>query len=469
MINAQKVLCDMICTREFVTPVPMKAIRGHIPQDIRGTYFKVGPAWRDIDDHHVIHPLDGDGYITKVVFDNGQATFQGRYTCGESLMGTRSRTQKARTFSGPFFSLAGLYNPLNTNIIKWNDRLVVFYEGGAPKVVNESDLGIAPGDFLGFKDGWPLKTGTGFVDRFLRGMGVIGDCINAHPKITADGSLVLMKICYHVDGMTTNLTFFVVNGTGGGHINDVTTVPVQVPDFVYMHDFMTIDAHVFAFFHHPLKMSWSLEKGVATCLEDANMDSTLYIVSARGGWGDGDEGGEGGGDDDRVIKIPLKGMQGFVTHHVSCKFMDDEKRMLEILTIWYPGYMRGEGRLMKLVVDTNKRVLVDKSEVGNGKWIEFPVTGADGTIYATCGIVHPMEEVWGSVKGHAIAGEVIISEPAVAGGSYVLLYVYNIQEQKTSLMIYDTSSMTVLCELMCEESPFIPLGLHGMFIASPSA
>ena len=422
--NIKQLMRDTICDHQFITPVKMRVVNGAVPKSIRGIYYKVGPAWRSHD--LPIHPFDGDGYVTKIQFNDGEVHFQGRYIS--------KATKKARAFSGPLFSLAGLENPSNTNIIPWGtNKLIAFYEGGAPRVIQEDTLETVEG-LEGFKDGWPLETGSNWLDGFLRDQGIIGDCINAHPKMTDEG-LLLMRLAYRwnmIEGIVTHITFYTANIDN----KIIKTENVNISGFVYMHDFMKVDGYdddmdCYAFFHHPLKFCWGT--GIATSLtNDDNGITVLYIC---------------GGDIVKKVRVPNK---CFTTHHVSAKI---RKNVLEIFTICYPGYLQGEGRLVRMLVDLENEELIEHRVINNN-WLEFPVISDDGRIYMSA---------FGCK--HVISGEPVLMQDGE--NTYVSVMCYKVQEKKTVLMIFN-AELDQICEL---EFPcaYIPIGLHGAFTTRPFA
>lgn len=429
--NIQQLMTDTICDHQFVRPVKLNVLKGSVPKGIRGTYHKVGPAWRSQD--LPIHPFDGDGYITKMRFDDGEVHFQGRYI--------NKGAKKARAFSGPLFSLAGLENPSNTNIIPWgNNMLIAFYEGGAPRLIQEDTLEVVENGcsigHKGFKDGWPVETGWDWLDGVLRDQGIIGDCINAHPKMTDEG-LLIMRLAYRwnmFEGIVTHITFF----TATIDNNIVKTKNVNIPGFVYMHDFMKVedyrdDKDCYAFFHHPLRFSQG--DGIATSLvDDDNKVSVLYILECS----------EGVVSVEKIKKVTIPN-KCFTTHHVSAKRIS--KNVLEIFTICYPGYLEGEGRLVQMLIDLEKEELIEQRVINNN-WLEFPVLSDDGSIYVS---------TLGSKE--VIAGEPVLMQDGE--NTYISVMCYKIQQKNTVLMIFD-AELNNICEL---EFPcaYIPIGLHGTF------
>jgi all-trans-8'-apo-beta-carotenal 15,15'-oxygenase len=117
-------------------------ISGDFPTDLQGTFFQNGPGKHNIGDEFVIHPLDGDGMVTAVTFENGKAWFRNRFVqtpiyikelekqkvMGRGVFGTAKN-------KGAWYSNFGdlkIKNIANTHVLPWNDRLFALWEGGKP-------------------------------------------------------------------------------------------------------------------------------------------------------------------------------------------------------------------------------------------------------------------------------------------------------------------------------------------------
>ena len=54
---------------EELTNVPLKPVRGEVPDALRGSLYRNGPGRLERDGQRVHHPFDGDGMITALHFD----------------------------------------------------------------------------------------------------------------------------------------------------------------------------------------------------------------------------------------------------------------------------------------------------------------------------------------------------------------------------------------------------------------
>ena len=61
------------------TDVALTPVRGTVPVELRGTFYRNGPGRIERDGHRVHHPFDGDGMIAAMRFDNGRVQLTNRF------------------------------------------------------------------------------------------------------------------------------------------------------------------------------------------------------------------------------------------------------------------------------------------------------------------------------------------------------------------------------------------------------
>lgn len=114
-------------------------VRGAIPADLQGTFFRNGPGTMRIGEQQYGHWFDGPGMISAVTFTGGRAHFKNRYLrtprylLDKAAGEIRSRgfgTQIAGGLAANF--LRPMANPANTSVSWHGDKLCAFYEGGQP-------------------------------------------------------------------------------------------------------------------------------------------------------------------------------------------------------------------------------------------------------------------------------------------------------------------------------------------------
>lgn len=404
----------------------LKVVEGEIPKGIRGVYYKNGPAWRS----PIKHVLDGDGYLTAVRFNDGKAWLTSKY-----LVDTE-RKKGPNAFSGPMLSLEPLNNKSNTNVVWYDDKLLAFYEGGVPYVVDPVTLEVQ-GIFGKYKPGVPFKTALGF----LKG----GDAVNAHPKLCdSNMSMTVLDVKYHIGfGKLGSWLRFKEFCKGC----EVKEVEVFVKDFVYLHDF-AITPRYYVFIRHPLRISFEdMTKGIAVNLKQTSGACSTVFAADRAT-----------GDIIQTWQVPG---DMFVTHFVAAK----ECAGLCLDIICYDGYddvtkMKGNHR-EKLVC--NKDGSVNRVDVLEtlGLYMEFPNKG-----HATCGMSHhPMEGIVRLVDGKIVFREpcTVVGEPIKTDDGYIMFFAHRHDENwqdPGGSWLYVMSNSEVVCKIELPGN-YLPLGLHG--------
>ncbi len=57
----------------------IKPIKGNIPKELSGCFYRNGPGRLERNGSRVHHPFDGDGMITAIRFQNGEASLSNRF------------------------------------------------------------------------------------------------------------------------------------------------------------------------------------------------------------------------------------------------------------------------------------------------------------------------------------------------------------------------------------------------------
>ncbi|MEN4421404.1 carotenoid oxygenase family protein [Mycobacteroides chelonae] len=129
---------------------------GSVPQELRGTLYRNGPADWDHGGFRAAHPFDGDGLVVKFTIDNGEIRFRSRF------VDTPKRRKEAR---GRGAHVRGIYtqgkhlwdnigrqpaDAANTHAVLHADRLLALSDGGRPWEIHTDDLStIGPCTFGG--------------------------------------------------------------------------------------------------------------------------------------------------------------------------------------------------------------------------------------------------------------------------------------------------------------------------------
>lgn len=371
----------------------MFVIHGKIPNDLRGTYIKNGP---------VRYTLDAPGFIQKIHFDGGVATYTSR------VVDVVPRPFKA--FEGPWIPLAPclLENAANTNIVrKGPDSYWALYDGGSPTVIDAQTLGTKG----------TVNTRSPFV--------------NSHPK--GDGN-VLLELDYVLGGVATSMRFG----------NDVDII---YPKFIYIHDFFMTPSY-FGFIDHKMTVDLSPFAcgGIAQRLRhQKNKFQELVLVSRT---------------TKEVKKIPVH-ERGFISHYIHTKD-NCEEGTLDIVATYYPEYMRGPAVIRELTVCLSRYTVIKTRDIC--EWGEFPTAIGDKVYLSRVphgGIIEydtVTKCVRNVVKDNVRRFYAEVAHDPMSG--YRLCYVYDFASGGTTLAIFN-QSWSYECELGFRS--FVCPGLHGNF------
>ena len=197
---------------------PLSIISGEIPQNLRGTLYRNGPARLSRGDRRVGHWFDGDGAILKVNFNDAGATGMYRYVRTEGYLEEQKQDafiypNYGMTASGAFWNnwLKPVKNAANTSVIALKDRLLALWEGGKPHALDLDTL-----DTMGIDDLSGLRGKQPF---------------SAHPKIDPATREIFN---YGVSpGVTTTLNLYRCDRDG--KLQDRNSYPL--PRLPIIHDF----------------------------------------------------------------------------------------------------------------------------------------------------------------------------------------------------------------------------------------
>ena len=69
-----------------LTDVALTPVRGVVPAELQGTFYRNGPGRLERDGHRVHHPFDGDGMIAAMRFENGSVQLSNRFVRTEGWL-----------------------------------------------------------------------------------------------------------------------------------------------------------------------------------------------------------------------------------------------------------------------------------------------------------------------------------------------------------------------------------------------
>jgi|LNFM01.2.fsa_nt_gb all-trans-8'-apo-beta-carotenal 15,15'-oxygenase len=254
------------------TTVAASKITGEIPRALRGgRVLSNGPGWTKIGGR-IAHPFDGHGYLRAFEFtEDGGVRLRARFIetdvyREESVAKKLVRRGFATNVDDAFWKNLGVGRPrnvANTTIVRWGERLLAGWEGGAPHAID------------------PVTLETIGEETF--GGAIAGQPTLAHMHHdAAQHRLVLLSLAM---GRKTKLTFREVDE--GGDV--VSTREAAIDGALFIHDFaITPDYYVLG--ANPLKMKLGelakMAIGAGTLLRSIAIDEDkpgcFYLIPRRG-------------------------------------------------------------------------------------------------------------------------------------------------------------------------------------------
>ena len=150
-------------------------IEGRLPEGLRGTLYRNGPAVHERFGLRYRHLFEGDGMVQAYRFDGRRVTHRARVLATPKL--TRETDSGRRLLSGFATEVDGALpmrraddiNPANISVLHHHGELLALWEGGSASVLDRDSL-----EWRGFK---------------VWGTGLEGLPFTAHPRVEADGTL----------------------------------------------------------------------------------------------------------------------------------------------------------------------------------------------------------------------------------------------------------------------------------------
>ena len=201
-------------------------VEGRLPDELRGTLYRCGPARFAVNGDRYPHWFDGDGAVMAVSIGNGHAEGAVRFVDtpwmrAESAAGRRLYRGYSQTGRG-WRRWALPKNPANTAVLPWQGQLLALWEAGLPVAVDPRTLEAHGVTSLG---------------------GRLRPAISAHPH-RAGGTVYNFGTHY---GPRFALDLYAF----GSDVRRIASVPLPRPTAV--HDFMATERHLI-FFCPPLRL-----------------------------------------------------------------------------------------------------------------------------------------------------------------------------------------------------------------------
>ncbi|MBD1893949.1 carotenoid oxygenase family protein [Coleofasciculus sp. FACHB-129] len=220
--------------QEFpLTPLPL--LSGNIPEGLRGTLYRNGPARLERGGIRVGHWFDGDGAILGVHFSDAGASGVYRYVQSEGYQEEAKANQLlygnyGMTAPGPVWNqwFKPIKNAANTSVLALPDKLLALWEGGKPHALDLQTL-----------ETWGLDNLSGLSD---------GLHYSAHPKRDAQsGEIFNFGVS---PGRNATLNIYKSDSTG----RILQKAAVQLDGIPMVHDFVLAGQYL-VFFVPPVRVN----------------------------------------------------------------------------------------------------------------------------------------------------------------------------------------------------------------------
>ena len=459
-----------------LTDVALSPVRGTVPVELRGTFYRNGPGRLERDGHRVHHPFDGDGMIAAMRFDNGRVQLTNRFVRTEGWL-AEEKADKV-LYRGVFGSqkpggrLANAFdlrlkNIANTNVVRLGDQLLALWEAAEPHALDPESL---------------ETRGLSRLDGVLKK----GEAFSAHPRFDPGHHGRPCMVTFGVKTgprSTIRLMEFATEGPDAGALlHDRSD---SFPGFAFLHDFaITANWAVFlqnAIAFNPLPFVTG-EKGAAQCLQSKPGGKGRFWLIPR-------DSGRFAGQKPRILEAP----DGFVFHHLNA-FEDGDHVVVE--SIVYDDFPTigpdedfaevdfdtvPEGILHRCRLDLSRQTV--KTEQISERTCEFAMVNPDrqglSAQYAWMAVAEretgndPLQAIQkldlksGTTHTWSAAPRGFVSEPLMVrrpgaeaeDDGWVLDLVWNGARQASDLVILDARDLS---EVALLELPLpVPHGLHG--------
>ena len=303
---------------EELNSVAIHPIRGKIPKELCGFFYKNGPGRLERGGRRVHHPFDGDGMITSIRFKRGEAKLSNRFirTAGWQ------KEEKAGKFiyrgvfgtqrpGGPIANAFDLRfkNIANTHVVKLGNQLLALWEAAGPHSLD------------------PVSLETHGLSK-LNGILKPGEPFSAHPRFDPGHHKNPRMVTFGVKTgpkSIVRLMEFATEGEKAGQL--IHDRQDSFNGFAFLHDFaITPNWAVFlqnAISFNPLPFIFG-QKGAAQCLKSKSGGKGKFWLIPR-------DCGKFAGQSPQIFDAP----DGFVFHHLNA-WECEEKVIVE--SIHYPDF-----------------------------------------------------------------------------------------------------------------------------------
>jgi all-trans-8'-apo-beta-carotenal 15,15'-oxygenase len=483
-----------------LSAVPLSAARGTIPAELSGCLYRNGPGRLERGGRWVHHPFDGDGMITALRFEGGQAQLSNRFVrttgwqaeeeAGKFVYRGVFGTQKPGGALANAFDLR-LKNIANTHVVRLGDQLLALWEAAEPHALDPDTL---------------ETRGITLLDGVLKP----GEAFAAHPRFDPGHHGERRMVTFGVKAGPTSsvrlMEFAVADdparGIRAGQL--LAERRDSFRGFAFLHDFaITPNWAVFlqnAIAFNPLPYVFG-QKGAAQCLASKPGEAGQFWLIPRPGTAAAER-------HPQPLRVPAP--EGFVFHHLNA-FEDATSGELVVDSLYYADFPSigpdtdfrsvdfesiPEGQLLRCRIDL-ERAAADPAAAVQHQWLEqrccefatvHPARQGLEPRYAWMAVAErergndPLQAiekldllsgerlVWSAAPRGFVSEPVFVPRPGAAPAAeddgWLLCVVWNGARCASDLVILNAADMGEQAVL---ELPLaIPHGLHGSWVAGDS-
>ena len=481
-----------------LSDVPVAAARGTIPTALVGTLYRNGPGRLERGGQWVHHPFDGDGMITALRFEGGQAVLRNRFVRTE---GWQAEEQAERfVYRGVFgtqkpggplanaFDLR-LKNIANTHVVRLGDQLLALWEAAEPHALDPDTL---------------ETRGLSRLDGLLKP----GEAFSAHPRFDPGHHGSPRMVTFGVKAGPTSTIRLMEFATQDDPAAGVKAGQLlaerrdSFKGFAFLHDF-AITPHWAVFLQNavafnPLPFVLG-QKGAAQCLASKPGQAGAFWLIPRPG------AGNPAGAHASAPPLQVPAPEGFVFHHLNAFETPDGQELVvdSIVYADFPSIGPGtdfrqvdfdsipEGQLMRCRINLETGAV--RQEWLEQRCCEFacvnPARQGLDARYAWMAVAErergndPLQAIekldlatgerrlWSAAPRGFVSEPLMVpnpdaasADPATEDQGWVLCLVWNGARCASDLVILNAADLSEQAVL---ELPLaIPHGLHGSWVAA---
>ena len=458
----------------------LKLVKGSIPKQISGTFYRNGPGRLERGGRWVHHPFDGDGMIAAFKFDNGKIKLTNRFVRTKEWKEEEKSqkflyrgvfgTQKEGGLLANAFDIR-LKNIANTHVIKLGNDLLALWEASSPYSLN------------------PITLETNGISD-LNGVLKKGEAFSAHPRFDPGHHKKERIVTFGVNTgpkSTIRLMEFSNEGEKAGSL--LSDRKDSFNGFAFLHDFaITPNWAIFlqnAISFNPLPFLLG-QKGAAQCLASKPDGNPQFLLIPR-------DCGKFAGAPPKTVNAP----KGFVFHHLNAW---EENEKINVESIFYDDFpsigpddnfrkidfdLLPEGILKRCEINPNKNTfncstlskqccefaMVNPYFEGLKSRFSWMATAenkeGNGPLQAIKKFDSLKEEEisWSAAPRGFVSEPIFITSQkskSEEDNGWVVVLVWNSIRSGTDLILLDSKDLT---EIAILEVPIsIPHGLHGSWV-----